>query len=54
MPRSKRNSSTRRTRATVPGVEDIVLESIEEHHIVKWVLPKSNIRTPTKNPSTPR
>lgn len=26
------------TRASVPGVEDIVLESIEEHHIVKWVL----------------
>lgn len=26
------------TRATVPGTDDIVLESIEEHHIVKWVL----------------
>ena len=26
------------TRATVSGVEDIVLESIEEHHIVKWEL----------------
>jgi hemerythrin superfamily protein len=26
------------TRATVPGIDDIVLESIEEHHIVKWVL----------------
>jgi hemerythrin superfamily protein len=26
------------TRATVPGVDDMVLESIEEHHIVKWVL----------------
>jgi len=25
-------------RATVPGVDDVVLESIEEHHIVKWVL----------------
>ena len=25
-------------RATVPGVEDIALESLEEHHIVKWVL----------------
>jgi len=25
-------------RATVPGVEDVALESIEEHHIVKWVL----------------
>jgi hemerythrin-like domain-containing protein len=26
------------TRATVPKTEDIVLESLEEHHIVKWVL----------------
>jgi hemerythrin superfamily protein len=26
------------TRATVPEVEDIALESLEEHHIVKWVL----------------
>jgi hemerythrin superfamily protein len=26
------------TRATVPGIDDVVLESIEEHHIVKWVL----------------
>ena len=26
------------TRATVPAVEDIALESLEEHHIVKWVL----------------
>lgn len=26
------------TRATVPGVDDMVLESIEEHHIVKWML----------------
>jgi len=26
------------TRATVPDTEDIVLESLEEHHIVKWVL----------------
>jgi hemerythrin superfamily protein len=25
-------------RATVPGVEDMALESLEEHHIVKWVL----------------
>jgi len=25
-------------RATVPGAEDIALESLEEHHIVKWVL----------------
>ena len=26
------------TRQTVPGTEDIALESLEEHHIVKWVL----------------
>ena len=26
------------TRATVPAVEDNALESLEEHHIVKWVL----------------
>ncbi|MDQ2677576.1 MAG: hemerythrin domain-containing protein [Actinomycetota bacterium] len=26
------------TRATVPDTEDIALESIEEHHIVKWEL----------------
>jgi hemerythrin superfamily protein len=26
------------TRATVPTVEDVALESLEEHHIVKWVL----------------
>jgi hemerythrin-like domain-containing protein len=25
-------------RATVPETEDVVLESLEEHHIVKWVL----------------
>jgi hemerythrin superfamily protein len=25
-------------RATVPSTEDVVLESLEEHHIVKWVL----------------
>ena len=26
------------TRSLVPGTEDIVLEILEEHHIVKWVL----------------
>jgi hypothetical protein len=26
------------TRATVPATEDIALESLEQHHIVKWVL----------------
>src|SRR5438045_1266176 len=25
-------------RMTVPGTEDLTLESLEEHHIVKWVL----------------
>src|SRR4029453_18596433 len=25
-------------RETVPGTEDIALESLEEHHIVKWLL----------------
>ena len=25
-------------RQTVPGTEDVALESLEEHHIVKWVL----------------
>lgn len=25
-------------RATVPGTEDVALESLEEHHVVKWVL----------------
>lgn len=25
-------------RATVPGTEDIALESLEEHHVVKWLL----------------
>ena len=26
------------TRASVPETEDIALESLEEHHIVKWVM----------------
>jgi hemerythrin-like domain-containing protein len=26
------------TRATVPAVEDVALESLEEHHVVKWML----------------
>jgi hypothetical protein len=26
------------TRATVPAVEQVALESLEEHHVVKWVL----------------
>jgi hemerythrin superfamily protein len=34
------------TRATVPGVDDVVLESIEEHHIVKWLLSELEHRGP--------
>ncbi len=34
-------------RATVPGVEDIALESLEEHHIVKWVLSELSGMAPT-------
>jgi hypothetical protein len=26
------------TRATVPAVEEVALESLEEHHVVKWML----------------
>ena len=29
-------------RATVPDTEDLALESLEEHHIVKWVLSELN------------
>ena len=36
--RSRSSTSTRSSRATVPGAEDMALESLEEHHIVKWVL----------------
>ena len=34
-------------RATVPGVEDQTLESLEEHHIVKWVLSELDSLSPT-------
>ena len=34
------------TRATVPGTENIVLESLEEHHIVKWVLSELESMSP--------
>ena len=34
------------TRATVPKVEDIALESLEEHHIVKWVLSELDDMSP--------
>jgi hemerythrin superfamily protein len=34
-------------RATVPGTEDMALESHEEHHIVKWVLSELQDLDPT-------
>ena len=34
-------------RATVPGTEDQTLESLEEHHIVKWVLSELESMDPT-------
>jgi len=34
------------TRATVPSTEDIALESLEEHHIVKWVLSELDEMSP--------
>jgi hemerythrin superfamily protein len=34
------------TRATVPKTEDIALESLEEHHIVKWVLSELDEMSP--------
>jgi hemerythrin superfamily protein len=33
-------------RATVPGTEGIALESLEEHHIVKWVLSELDAMAP--------
>src|SRR3954470_23338381 len=33
-------------RATVPKTEDIALESLEEHHIVKWVLSELDTMSP--------
>ncbi|MCU1498982.1 MAG: hemerythrin [Acidimicrobiales bacterium] len=35
------------TRETVPETDDIVLESLEEHHIVKWVLSEIEKMDPT-------
>src|SRR4051812_34427030 len=35
-------------RAAVPGVEDNVLESLEEHHIVKWTLSELDGLDPTE------
>jgi hemerythrin superfamily protein len=34
-------------RATVPGTEDMALESLEEHHVVKWVLSELADMDPT-------
>ncbi|HUS62376.1 MAG TPA: hemerythrin domain-containing protein, partial [Acidimicrobiales bacterium] len=34
------------TRATVPETEDVALESLEEHHIVKWVLSELESMSP--------
>ena len=34
------------TRATVPETEDIALESLEEHHVVKWVLNELDSMSP--------
>lgn len=33
-------------RATVPDTDDITLESLEEHHVVKWVLSELDTMTP--------
>ncbi|CAN5907056.1 hypothetical protein BH23ACT2_BH23ACT2_15150 [soil metagenome] len=35
------------TRATVPEVEDLALESLEEHHVVKWTLAELDDMDPT-------
>ncbi|MCU1350885.1 MAG: hypothetical protein JWM05_94 [Acidimicrobiales bacterium] len=35
------------TRATVDDIDDVVLESLEEHHIVKWVLSELDGMAPT-------
>lgn len=33
-------------RATVPDTDDIVLESLEEHHVVKWLLSELDVMDP--------
>ena len=35
------------TRATVPETEDMALESLEEHHVVKWLLSELTNLDPT-------
>ncbi len=42
------------TRATVTGVEDIALESLEEHHIVKWLLSELADLDPSNERFTPK
>ena len=41
-------------RRSVAGATDIVLESLEEHHIVKWMLSELEASTPRTSASTPR
>ena len=41
-------------REAVPETEDHVLESLEEHHIVKWVLEELRDMDPRTSASTPR
>ena len=42
------------TRATVPQTEDLALESLEEHHIVKWVLDELDGMDPEDERFTPK
>ena len=41
-------------RRTVDDTHDEVLESLEEHHIVKWMLSELEASTPRTSASTPR
>jgi hemerythrin superfamily protein len=41
-------------RATVPGTNDVVLESLEEHHVVKWVLSELDAMDPTDERFDPK
>lgn len=41
-------------RATVDDVEDLTLESLEEHHIVKWVLSELDDRSRPTGGGCPR
>lgn len=42
------------TRQTVPDVEDIALESLEEHHIVKWLLDELDGMDPEEERFVPK